>query len=89
MLKQETPRRGRDFLIGFIPSLILALIGIAPLFFHGFSNALNFLLVAGTVLFGAALITLVCHRPFIALGIITVLVSSPFLLIGSCLAFAP
>jgi len=89
MLKQETPRRGKDFLIGFIPSLILALISIALLFTSEATNMLNFLLVAGTVLFGVALITLVCHRPFIALGIITVLVSTPFLMIGSCLAFTP
>lgn len=88
MLKQETPRRGKDFLIGFIPSLIVALTGITLLFTRDDINSLNIFLIAGAILFGLAIIALACHRAFIAMGIVTVLVASPFLLIGSCLAFS-
>ena len=89
MLKQEPQRRGKDFLIGFIPSLILALIAIALLLTVEDFAFLNLLFFTGIGLSIAALVAFIRLRAFIALGIITVLVATPLLLIGSCFAFIP
>ncbi len=83
MMKQEPPRRGKDFLVGFIPSLIFALIAIAILFT---TEDLTIPLAIGALFSLAAVVAFIRLRAFIALGIITVLVSTPFLLIGSCFA---
>ncbi len=89
MLKQEPQRRGKDFLIGFIPSLILALIAITLLLTIGDLVILNLLFFVGIGLSIAAIVAFIRLRAFIALGIITVLVATPLLLIGSCFAFIP
>ncbi len=89
MTEHKTHSRGKDFLIGFIPSLILTLIGVAPLFISEDLAMLNILLIIGAVLFGGAVIAIVCRRPFIGVGMVTVLVATPLLLIGSCFALNP
>jgi len=87
MQKENSPRRGRDFLIGFIPTLIISLISIFLLFKSEDLTILGTLLIIATVLFLIAIITIIIHRAFIGLGILTVLAATPLLLIGSCFAF--
>lgn len=75
--------RGKDFLIGFLPSLIIAGMTAALLFATESFTPLG---LAGAGLVVAAIAAFIHLRPFIALGIITVLVATPLLLIGSCFA---
>ena len=83
MTKLEPPRRGNDFLIGFIPGLIVAILtGVLMFTIESFTPL--FLAIGG--LFIATIIAFTRHRSFIALGIITVLVATPLLLIGTCFA---
>ena len=89
MIEQKKYSRGKDFLIGFIPSLILSLINVALFFTSENLAMLNVLFISGAVLFGGAIVALICRRPFIGVGMITVLVATPLLLIGSCFALNP
>lgn len=84
MNNQDPRHRGKDFLIGIIPSLIPAGIALAMLF-----SAETFapLLWVGAGLVVAAVIAFICLRPYIALGILTAIIATPLLLIGSCFAF--
>jgi hypothetical protein len=83
-MTQLDPRyRGKDFLKGFIPSLIPAVITVLLMFTN---EMIMPLIWAGVGLVGAALIAFVSSRPFIGLGILTVLIATPLLLIGSCFA---
>lgn len=83
MTELEPKHRGKDFLVGFLPSLTLAVMTIALLFAN---EAFMPLILAGAGLLVAAIIAFIRLRAFIALGIITVLVATPLLMIGSCFA---
>lgn len=76
--------------MGFIPSLACSLAIIALLFTI---NNIEILLLLASVFVVAAIMAIIVAfirlRAFIALGIITVLVATPLLLIGSCFAFTP
>ena len=83
-MTQLDPRyRGKDFLRGFLPSLIIAVLTGISLFTN---ETFMPLIWAGAGLVVATLIAFIFRRAFIALGIITVLVATPLLLIGSCFA---
>ena len=84
-MNEQKPRsRGKDFLIGFLPSLVLALINVAILFISEDLIMLNVLFISGAILFSGAIVAIIFRRPFIGVGMITVLVATPFLMIGSC-----
>jgi hypothetical protein len=88
-MTQLDPRyRGKDFLIGFLPSLILALINGALVFTSEDPAMLNVMFISGAVLLAGAIIALIFRRRFIAVGIVTVLASTPLLMIGSCFALS-
>lgn len=83
-MNQQDPRyRGKDFLLGIIPSLVPAGIAVVLLFT---AETLAPLLWVGAGLIVAAIIAFVCLRPYIALGILTAIIATPMLLIGSCFA---
>lgn len=83
-MKHQDPRyRGKDFLLGIIPSLFPAGIAVALLFSN---ETVAPLLWTGAGLVVAAIIAFICLRPFIALGILTAIIATPLLLIGSCFA---
>ena len=83
MTEPVTPRPGKDFILGFIPSLVVAiLVVIATLSAEMFTP----LVVGGIGLLSAAIMAVIFRRPFIGVGIITVIISAPLLLIGSCFA---
>ena len=85
MLDQPPPpRRGKDFLIGFIPSQLLAFVMLAMVFIFGRTTPL---IMFGYVLLIASIVAFIRRRPFIGIGIFSVIVATPVLLIGSCFAF--
>ncbi len=83
MNKLDSRYRGKDFLIGLIPSLIPAGIAVAFLFTSGTFTPLLWL---GAGLVVAAIIAFINLRPYIAIGILTSIIATPLLLIGSCFA---
>lgn len=83
MNKLDSRDRGKDFLMGLIPSLIPAGIAVALLLT---SETFTPLLWVGAGLVVAAIIAFISLRPYIALGILTSIIATPLLLIGSCFA---
>jgi hypothetical protein len=83
MSHSEEPRRGKDFVLGFVPALLLAVLGVCLAI--GLKT-LTPLIGIGAVLACPMILALVKQRPFIALGILTILVGAPLLLVGSCFA---
>lgn len=83
-MTQLDPRyRGKDFLKGLIPSLIPAVFAVILMFTNEMFMPL---LIGGGVLLVATLVAFIKLRPYIALGILTVLIATPLLLIGTCFA---
>ncbi|MBN2161322.1 MAG: hypothetical protein JXR25_01680 [Pontiellaceae bacterium] len=76
-------RRGLDFLLGFVCSLAIAILCIF-LTFSASSPAP--LVIGGAVLLTSAIVSFVTHRPMIGAGVLSMLLISPLLLIGSCFA---
>ena len=81
MTDQDTRYRGRDFLIGFIPSAIVAGVATAMM---SIDDGIAPLLWAGAGLGVAAMVATHAQRWHIAIGIVTVLAAFPLLLIGAC-----
>ena len=86
MIEQKKPQRGKDFLIGFIPSLLIALVFLLLLFTSQDLRILTPLITIAMGLFIIAIVAFIRQRIFIGFGILTVLVATPLLLIGSCFA---
>lgn len=85
MMPPPTPRRrnGREFLLGFLPGLLLAIAAGVPIFT---AELFTPIIIVGGGLVMAAVLAFIGRRPFIGVGIITVLVAAPLLLVGSCFA---
>lgn len=83
MNEQQPRKRGKDFLIGFLPCLALAIITVI---FTLTMESLTPIIIVASGLLMAALAAFIGRRVFIGIGIITVLVATPLLLIGSCFA---
>lgn len=84
MMPPPIPRRnGREFLLGFLPCLLLAIITIVITIA---AESFTPIAIVGIGAVVAAITAFICRRPLIAVGIITVLVAAPLLLIGSCFA---
>lgn len=84
MIPPPIPRRnGREFILGFLPCLLLAI--VASVLTLAAGNVTPIIIV-GAGLIMAAILAFIGRRPLIGVGIITVLVATPLLLIGSCFA---
>ena len=78
-----SPRRGRDFLLGFFSTLLL---GILLLILSAGINS-PAIPALGLLLIGAGLVVAFAKgRRHIAFGILTAVVAVPLLLIGTCFA---
>jgi hypothetical protein len=94
MTETKPQRKGRDFVIGFLGSILLVtttsiLAGITSSFLKGpMVDVVGILMsIAGIGLVTVVpIITFICHRKFIGFGILTALVAVPLLLVGSCFA---
>jgi hypothetical protein len=88
MTEQTPQRKGRDFAIGFFVGLIPLILGIILLLgiLEGTDPFYFNLLAAGTIL---ALIGVFWRRHlFVGIGMLTALVATPLLLLGSCFALS-
>ena len=81
MTDTDLMNRGRDFLIGFVPTLVVAGVALGMVFT---TKSLYPPAWAGGGMFAAVVIAFFFRRPFIAVGIITVIVAVPLLLVGTC-----
>jgi hypothetical protein len=96
MTEPKPQRKGRDFVIGFLGSILLVtttsiLAGITSSFLKGaMVDIIGITIyIAGIILVVVVpIITFICHRKFIGFGILTALVAVPLLLIGSCFALS-
>ncbi len=88
MTEQKPKQHGKDFLMGFLPSLLLAIINVAILIISDDLMMLNVMFISGAILIIGAIVALIFRRPFIGAGMIAALVASPLLLLGSCFAIS-
>ncbi|WP_372846729.1 hypothetical protein [Pontiella sp.] len=76
-------RPGGDFLTGFLAALVVAILAVILMFA---AESPNPLFIGAVALAVGGIVALVKRRPFIGVGIFTLLVAAPLLLIGSCFA---
>ena len=79
----KPPHRGRDFLIGFVSTFCLAVVGFFLLNWGKWKgDDLNILVL---VLIFGIFMAYRNQRPHIALGILVAVIAVPLLLLGTCL----
>lgn len=83
MTDQDPTHRGKDFLIGFLPSAVV--VGGSAIMMISTESVLPPLWACGG-LTTAALVAVALQRPLIGLGIFATLAAVPVLLIGTCFA---
>ncbi len=83
MSEYRETNRGRDFLIGFLAALGIAILAIVLAFT---ANGAAPLVIGGLILAFGAVAAFLAKRPLVGAGICTLVVISPLLLIGSCFA---
>lgn len=84
VIEPEPQRKGRDFAIGAVGSILLAISAVAFSVAGGHAAVHNVAFVALAI---GGIISLFTPRKFIGIGILCAMVAIPVLFVGSCFGF--